>query len=242
MICLRHERYARPRGVLLLWFAVHPGPFDRTWAIWRSRRLGVSRCDEGIWRQGFILREAARRSALNNQRRQRGQRSNPPQRRLPQQPCRAWPPGCILPQQLAHEAPDLVGVGLRRHRLWLALHNLDHQGGQTHGLEGRLQREHLVEDDAQRPEVGLGPVGPVVAHLRRQVTRRPDESQQHGPRVGKDPGYAKVPDFHCSIAGEKDILALEVPVDNVTSVEVSQSSPALKEDRKCLCLTEHLGS
>ena len=62
------------------------------------------------------------------------------------------------------------------------LEDLQDQALHVAGLEGVLQRRHLVEDAAERPDVRFVVVGLVVADLRRQVVRGPDR------RPGQLPG------------------------------------------------------
>ena len=71
------------------------------------------------------------------------------------------------------QVAEVVGVAGVDGRVGAA-EDLQHQVLHAARLEGVLQRGHLVQDAAHRPQVGLVVVRLVLANLRAEVVRCPD--------------------------------------------------------------------
>ena len=71
------------------------------------------------------------------------------------------------------QVAEVVGVAGVDGRVGAA-QDLQHQVLHAASLEGVLQRGHLVQDAAHRPQVGLVVVRLVLANLRAEVVRCPD--------------------------------------------------------------------
>ena len=123
-----------------------------------------------------------------------------------------------------HRRRDLVRQGGQVRRL------VPKDGGQ--GLrgavspEGMLAGEHLVEHGAEREDVRAGVSGMTLRLLRRHVAHRAHHRSRTG-HVGRrgvafagglDAGEAEVEDLHDTGRGEKEVVGLEVAVDDAAGV------------------------
>ena len=113
------------------------------------------------------------------------------------------------------------------------MHRLDRR----FAVEGAVAGEHLVEDRAQREEVGAGVGGETPHLLRRHVPIRADHHA--GPRLGERPrrrqlvagalgadelGDPEVEDLGPPVAGQEQVLRLEVAVDDAALVRRRQAA------------------
>ncbi len=86
-------------------------------------------------------------------------------------------------------------------------------------LERKLPREHLIDDDAERPEVGAGVHGPAYRLFRGHVSGRPGDAAAPGRlRPLGEPGDAEIHDAHPPLLRKHDIGALDIPVDDALAV------------------------
>ena len=99
-------------------------------------------------------------------------------------------------------------------------------------LEGRAPRRELVEDDAERVQVGGRSDVGGARLLGRRVAERADELAVGGQRgVGAAHlGHAEVGDAHASVVGQEDVLGLQVAVDHPRRVERRQAARGLPGD------------
>ena len=103
------------------------------------------------------------------------------------------------------------------------------------GLERPAAGEHLVEDDAQREEVGAA-VGALAPQLfRRHVAHR--AHQGGGPSRLRPPrqravqrGQAEVEDLHPAVDADEDVLRLEIAVHDAAGVSGGEPSGNLERD------------
>lgn len=88
-------------------------------------------------------------------------------------------------------------------------------------VEGRLQCAHLLEHDAQRPDVALGVVGFVGPDFGRAVVRRARLRPRQA--LFLQLGHVQVADFGLLAFGKKYVGALDVPVQHLHFVQVAES-------------------
>lgn len=72
----------------------------------------------------------------------------------------------VLVEHLLHQVLQVIGVRVRDGRLHAA-QNLEHQPLHAVRVEGVFQRDHLLQDAAQRPHVALLVVGLLLADFGR---------------------------------------------------------------------------
>ena len=134
-------------------------------------------------------------------------------------------PGEVLGQLGAdlREGPGHLGEGAGQHRLgrWSS--------------EGRFARERFVEHTAEA--VGVGPAvefplarGLLRAHVSGGAEGEAGLGQPVGPRVAERPGDPEVGDDGI-VAIEEDVLGLDVAVDDVLPVGVSEAGRDPRGDR-----------
>ncbi len=132
------------------------------------------------------------------------------------------------------DAIDLRGDGgvERRWRQRLFEEQRAHPGLQRRSPEGPRLREHLVEDEAQREEIGpridLLSVRLLGRHVRGRaedatLLRRAHVEQlfvvgEHDDGLVDELGEAKIKDLDRSIAGDHDVLGLDVAMDDARVV------------------------
>mmetsp|Transcript_25512 Transcript_25512/g.59277 ORF Transcript_25512/g.59277 Transcript_25512/m.59277 type:complete len:202 (-) Transcript_25512:695-1300(-) len=144
----------------------------------------------------------------------------------------------ILLQCQGNHRPNILTTSLRQRRRFCA-NDLDQGGRHIAGLEGMPQGQDLVEYRAQGPDVNPTPIRHSVADLWCQVCRRPD----HGPSSqglihdlrNTEVAQLGVPRLH-----EKNVLRLDVPVQNPLLVDVSQGRQALAKQGHGLVLLKVL--
>lgn len=91
-------------------------------------------------------------------------------------------------------------------------------------LEGSFANEELVRQNAQTPQVNLFVVVVLrrarLDHLGREVIQR----AAHGlpPVVGSMDAPAEIRDLDLAVDADQDVLRLDIPVDNMLAVQVSQ--------------------
>ena len=98
------------------------------------------------------------------------------------------------------------------------------------GLEGVLEGGHLVQDASHGPQVGLVVVRLILADLRAQVVRRPDTSFRKLGCPVKNPSDAEVSELNNKSRCDKNILSLDVTVENVTAMDVVDSETELEKN------------
>jgi hypothetical protein len=103
-------------------------------------------------------------------------------------------------------------------------------------LEGELTREHLVQDDAQRPDVS--PVIHVLATclLRRHVGHSAHRRVAPGQvRATLQLGQPEVHDLSLRVWSHHDFAALDIAVDGSLRVRLAQAGGDLDRDVQNLC-------
>ena len=117
------------------------------------------------------------------------------------------------------------------HRLGAVLHG---HGDEAVAAEGQLPGQALVEHDAQRVDVGARVDRAAVGLLGREVVGAPDEhvgARDAGLPVrvegARDP---EVGELHGPVAGEEDVLGLDVAVDHPLRLGVGQGAADLGAD------------
>ena len=140
-----------------------------------------------------------------------------------------------LGQQLAERLAEPRGQ-----RLVLATDDLERQGVDHLGLEGRLQCAHLVEEHAQGPHIGLEAVREAFYYLGREVVWRANHGLGHVYRVAQDVGNAEVAQFDKTLLGQEDVLRLDVSVQDLSVVHVFHAETDLGEPVEDLLFFEEL--
>mmetsp|Transcript_86409 Transcript_86409/g.222552 ORF Transcript_86409/g.222552 Transcript_86409/m.222552 type:complete len:238 (+) Transcript_86409:1627-2340(+) len=140
-----------------------------------------------------------------------------------------WAPFRILLQDRLGDLLSLSAIDVGQ-RLWRCLDDLEDKGHEALALEGRLEREHLVQDHAQRPNVRLEAVLHVVTDLGRDVVRRANARLCLGSGVVERLGNAEIAKLHRSRLREEDVLTLQVTVQDVPRMRVLEAKRALPED------------
>jgi len=102
----------------------------------------------------------------------------------------------------------------------LAARDLEHERGHVLGVEGVLQRRHLVHAAAERPHVRLGVVGLVGEELGTHVVGRADDCGGHVVGALEHSGNAQVAHLDDLVLGQEDVLRLQVSVQDVLLVHV----------------------
>jgi hypothetical protein len=99
--------------------------------------------------------------------------------------------------------------------------------------EGRLPGEHLVQDDAERVDVGAGVDGSALGLLRGEVRDRSQDGRRSGKGVGaRGPSDAEVHHLHVARRREHDVPGLDVPVDeSVVVCELQRRRHPLRDLR-----------
>ena len=96
-------------------------------------------------------------------------------------------------------------------------------------LERWTESTELVEHDAQRPDVALEGVGATFDDLRRKVVRGADHRPSHFDSVAKDSCNAEIAKFDDVLLCNKDILALDVSVEDLAVVDMLHAETDLSE-------------
>mmetsp|Transcript_51908 Transcript_51908/g.159950 ORF Transcript_51908/g.159950 Transcript_51908/m.159950 type:complete len:505 (+) Transcript_51908:332-1846(+) len=112
-----------------------------------------------------------------------------------------------------HVSRQLLGRGRR-----VVAHRVEDLVGGAPG-ERALQRDELVDEDAERPHVGPGVVRPLLEHLRREALRGADARRGEVGGVLHAAGEAEVGELD-RVTLEEDVLGFEVTVENVLRVAV----------------------
>ena len=100
---------------------------------------------------------------------------------------------------------------------------------ETLGVEGRLERAHLVEQDAEGPDVGLEAVGLGLDDLGRQVVGRADHRLRLRLRLAQHARNTEVAQLYHVVLRQEDVLRLQVPVQYLSIVNVLQRQADLRE-------------
>lgn len=102
-------------------------------------------------------------------------------------------------------------------------------------LEWQLESDHLVQNDAERPHVGLARVGLRHPNLGRHEVRRAQAARRH---VAADVEFAallrqtKVADFDEPQAGQQDVRRFQVAVDDVVPMQIFHGQEKLDEEEE----------
>ena len=131
--------------------------------------------------------------------------------------------------------PEDLAPVRRADRGALVLSNVVERRHGVHVEVGRLPLGQLDAGDAQRPDVHLAGVLPLVHrqdHLGRHPVRCPHET------VGRrrDGGRAEVGQLDDAAVGQQDVARLDVPVDAALEVQVRQAGEAAGADGRNLLL------
>ncbi len=109
------------------------------------------------------------------------------------------------------------------HRLGILLEDLEQGRVEGRGAEGLAAGQKLVAEGARGEEVGAV-VDLVTSHLlRRHVVGRTQHRAGLRDVRGGDVGEAEVEDLHRARRGDVDVAGLDVPVDDLPLVGVSQA-------------------
>eukprot|EP00981_Chlorochromonas_danica_P007266 scaffold1623_cov165-Ochromonas_danica.AAC.18 len=98
--------------------------------------------------------------------------------------------------------------------------------------EGRLPREHLIEQDAQGPPVDLRPVAvgqTTVQLLGREIGRSAANSVHATMRHGAVASEAEVDELDVAVLVQQKVLRLEVAEDDLSALKMLQSAEDLPE-------------
>jgi len=152
--------------------------------------------------------------------------------------------GWILAQGVGHDGGELAG-DLYRRPIQITRFALveDFGGGNRDGraAEGMLTGEHLVEDDAEREDVGAS-VGRLAAeHFGGHVDGRAGHDAPFGESLGgcrgpggigagKAAGDSEVEQLDLAGSGEHDVFRLDIAVENAFGMRGAQSVDALEGD------------
>ncbi len=110
------------------------------------------------------------------------------------------------------------------------MENLVDELGKTVRGEWRTAREHLVGDDTEGVDVGLGGDVFLAGLLRGHVTGRAQQTHDLG-LVGHGVlGDAEVAYLHASVGRQHDVGGLDVPVNDPAAVGVVECLGALKQN------------
>ena len=110
---------------------------------------------------------------------------------------------------------------------------------QTWSVEGWLLSAHLVQYHSQRPDVALEVVGLGLHYLRGKVVGCADYSPGILDCILKNLCDSEVADLDDALLRQKDILALEVSVQDLAVVDVLEPQTNLGEPLQHLGLREH---
>jgi len=119
-----------------------------------------------------------------------------------------------------------------------ASHYSQSQHVEGSALEGRLEGAHFVENNSERPDVAFEVVGPVLDDLRAEVVGRAHHRFQIFCCVLQHASNPKVSKFYDVILGKEDILALQVPMEDLAIVDVLDCQANLGEPTEDLLLRE----
>jgi hypothetical protein len=132
---------------------------------------------------------------------------------------------------------DGRGRGVARGRD-LGPHVLEHRGHRALGRERRLALEHLVEDAAERVDVGavveVGAVALLGAHVLRGAEHLAGPGQLHGVEAAGD---AEVEDFNDGGDADgldEDVVGLEVAVEDAVLVRLAEALGDLPRELQAL--------
>ncbi len=143
----------------------------------------------------------------------------------------------VLLERLQHDGlerrRDRGVVDARRHRRLADLLERDRDGAVA--LERHAPGEHLVEDDPDRVQVGLGADGVALGLLGREVLRRPHDRAglRHVRRAGARD--AEVRHRRAALVVDEHVVRLEVAVDDPAPVGEARGAQDLDRqvDRAC---------
>jgi hypothetical protein len=97
-------------------------------------------------------------------------------------------------------------------------------------IERRSQSAKFIEHDSHRPDVRFERVRPVLNDFWGEVVR----GSYHGPckfnRVRQHLGYSKIAYFYDLVFGKKDVLSLDISMQNFPVVNMFQCQTTLGEN------------
>mmetsp|Transcript_10793 Transcript_10793/g.29332 ORF Transcript_10793/g.29332 Transcript_10793/m.29332 type:complete len:232 (+) Transcript_10793:847-1542(+) len=144
---------------------------------------------------------------------------------------------------LAEHAPDQGYQLVRVHLVWRRILVLQDLAGQDHqrvGVEWVFQRRHLIQHNSKTPDIALEVVRAVLDDLRAQVVWCTDHSLGIVLCGIQDACDAKVAQLDLTRGHEKDVLGLQVAMQNLPVVHVLQSEAGLHKPLEDMRLWDEL--
>ena len=107
----------------------------------------------------------------------------------------------------------------------------DLHGEEVHAgaFEGWPQGAHLVEHDAEGPDVTLERIRSALYDLRRQIVRSADHGSSHFNGMAKNASDSEITELDDVLFGEEDVLALYIAMQNLSVMHVLHSKANLSE-------------
>jgi len=98
------------------------------------------------------------------------------------------------------------------------------------GVEGRLESGHLVEEDTERPDVGLKVVSFTLDDLRGQVVGGSYDGLGCRAGVREHTGDSEISELHNTAFSQENVLGLKITMENLLVVSVLDSKADLGEN------------
>lgn len=134
----------------------------------------------------------------------------------------------VFVQHFCQEIPDVVRVVSWDGRIVL-LQNLQHQSLHAIGVKSVIQSQHFIQNASQTPNVTLLIIGFLLADLRREVVRSANGSLRFVVSVLEHSGNAKVSNLDLVLAGQEDVLRLQISVQYSSVVHMLDGQTDLHE-------------
>ena len=101
-------------------------------------------------------------------------------------------------------------------------------------IKRQLAGEHFVHDDAKRIDIAPSVHRKAPGLLRRDIMHRADGFVLHVRHFGLKVGDAEVRDFDDAVIDDKDVLRLDITVDNAFPVRMGERPRDLQREIHCL--------